>query len=79
MGKKRYDISIDEKLWEKARSSGMNISNFVETCLDSFLNVNPVFLKEYVRLQKTSEKTIRKSSVDAVKYFMGVSTKKKVR
>ena len=39
MTKKRYDISIDDDIMEKAKKQIPNISGFVETCLKQYLGV----------------------------------------
>lgn len=39
MTKKRYDISIEEDIMEKAKKQIPNISGFVETCLKQYLGV----------------------------------------
>ena len=77
MAKTHLDITIDAKLVKKAKRLGLNMSNYFETCLDSFLNITPEFIKEYIRVQNTMKKNIRKLSVNTVKAVMGVSTKKR--
>ena len=39
MTKKRYDITIDENIMEKAKKQIPNISGFVETCLKNYLGI----------------------------------------
>jgi len=76
MAKTHLDITIDAKLVKKAKRLGLNMSNYFETCLDSFLNITPQFIKEYIRVQNSMQRNIRKSSVNTVKAIMGVKTKK---
>lgn len=39
MTKKRYDITIDDTIMEKAKKQIPNISGFVETCLKNYLGI----------------------------------------
>ena len=39
MTKKRYDITIDDDIMEKAKKQIPNISGFVETCLKQYLGI----------------------------------------
>ena len=39
MTKKRYDITIDDDIMEKAKKQIPNISGFVETCLKNYLGI----------------------------------------
>lgn len=70
--KKRIDITIDEELITQAKRVGLNISDYVNTSLTTFLTGVPdVIIKQYVALSKTEKLNAQKKLLKISKELFG--------